>query len=114
MMACLFLSVRGFSFTSLIYCSLPVFEFFASRFLLKRSFMILSLLLYSEIKSWMFIFNRVLNYRPVFSLPLVPPYAAAEFADASFVRVSNIFLPISFVLSFVLSSVYRRQNTNNF
>ena len=92
MMACLFLSVRSLSFTSLIYRSLPVFEFFASRFLLERSFMSLSLLLYSEIKSWMFIFNRVLNCRPAFSLPIVPPYAAAEFADTSFIRVEyNIF-----------------------
>ena len=87
MTACLFLSVRNLSFTSLIYRSLPVFEFFASRFLLKRSFMSLSLLLYSEIKSWMFIFNRVLNCRPAFSLQLVPPYVVAKFADTSFVRV---------------------------
>ena len=87
MTACLFLSVRNLSFTSLIYRSSPVFEFFASRFLLKRSFMSLSLLLYSEIKSWMFIFNRVLNCRPAFSLPIVPLYAAAKFADTSFVRI---------------------------
>ena len=87
MTACLFLSVRNLSFTSLIYRSLPVFEFFASRFLLKRSFMSLSLLLYSEIKSWMFIFNRVLNYRPAFSLPIVPLYMVAKFTDTSFVRV---------------------------
>ena len=78
MVTCLFLSIRSLSFTSLIYCSLPVFEFSASRFILERSFIILLLLLYSEIRSFLSALSLALSYSSILtsfmlSIWMMPP-----------------------------------------